>query len=244
MNNNAIAIIGGTGMTALDGLEIVRREAVYTPYGEPSGPLVFGCLHDRDICFLPRHGHGHSIPPHKVNYRANIWALDSVGINQVIAINAVGGIAKNTPPGCIVIPDQIIDYSYGREHTFSDGAHKRVEHVDFTIPYSEELRLELIKAAKKSNVTVVDSGVYATTQGPRLESAAEINRLEKDGCSVVGMTGMPETALAREAGLDYCCCAVVVNWAAGRGAVDIHTDIEKYLSEGMRSVRLILEAML
>ena len=244
MSKNSIAIIGGTRMTALHDLEIVRREAVYTPYGEPSGPLIFGLIHGRDICFIPRHGHGHNIPPHKVNYRANIWALDSVDISDVIAVNAVGGIAENTPPGRVVIPDQIIDYTYGREHTFSDGSHAQIDHIDFTQPYSEILRQELITAAKKAQVAIVDKGVYGATQGPRLETAAEVNRLEKDGCTLVGMTGMPEAALAREAGLNYACCSFVVNWAAGRGEHDIHADIEKYLSEGMQSVRNILEIML
>lgn len=239
-----LAIIGGTGMTKLDGLEIIRREAVYTPYGETSGFLIFGKLNEREICFLPRHGHSHTIPPHKVNYRANIWALKSFGITDVIAVNAVGGIAKNTPPGRVVIPDQIIDYTYGREHTFSDGNKPNVQHIDFTMPYSEELRIELISAAEKANVEIVEDGVYAVTQGPRLESAAEVNRLENDGCTLIGMTGMPEAGLARELGLNYVSCAFVVNWAAGRGELDIHADIEKYLNKGMQSVRAILKAFI
>ncbi|NNM12921.1 MAG: S-methyl-5'-thioinosine phosphorylase, partial [Gammaproteobacteria bacterium] len=174
MNQNLekIAIIGGTGMTALHDLQILHRQAVYTPYGEPSGPLVFGRIHEREICFIPRHGHGHHIPPHLVNYRANIWALHEAGIKNVIAVNAVGGIAKNTPPGRIVIPNQIIDYSYNREQTFSDGKHQPVEHIDFTNPYTESLRQKLIAAAYTSKLEIVEHGVYASTQGPRLETAA------------------------------------------------------------------------
>ena len=239
-----LAIIGGTGMTELEGLEIIRREAVYTPYGETSGFLIFGKLNEREICFLPRHGHSHTIPPHKVNYRANIWALESLGITDVIAVNAVGGIADNTPPGRIVIPNQIIDYTYGREHTFSDGNNSNVQHIDFTNPYSEKLRIELISAAEIANVKIIEEGVYAVTQGPRLETAAEVNRLENDGCTLIGMTGMPEASLARELGLNYVSCAFVVNWAAGRGELDIHADIEKYLNMGMQSVRAILQALI
>ncbi len=239
-----LAIIGGTGMTELEGLEIVRREAVYTSYGETSGFLVFGRLNKQEICFLPRHGHSHTIPPHKVNYRANIWALASLGITDVIAVNAVGGIADNTPPGRVVIPDQIIDYTSGREHTFSDGHKSQVQHIDFTNPYSESLRKGLISASRKAKVEITEDGVYAVTQGPRLETAAEVNRLENDGCTIIGMTGMPEAALARELGLNYASCSFVVNWAAGRGDLDIHADIEKYLNQGMQSVRKILEALI
>lgn len=239
-----LAIIGGTGMTELDGLEIIRREAVYTPYGETSGFLVFGKLNEKEICFLPRHGHSHTIPPHKVNYRANIWALASMGITDVIAVNAVGGIADNTPPGKVVIPDQIIDYTYGREHTFFDGSSTKVQHIDFTQPYTESLRNELITAAKLAGVEIVGAGVYGVKQGPRLETAAEVNCLENDGCTLIGMTGMPEAALARELGLSYVSCSFVVNWAAGRGQVDIHADIEKYLNQGMLSVKAILKAFI
>lgn len=242
--DSKLAIIGGTGMTELEGLEVIRREAVYTPYGETSGFLVFGKINGTEICFLPRHGHSHTIPPHKVNYRANIWALASLGISNVIAVNAVGGIAKNTPPGRVVIPNQIIDYTYGREHTFSDGNNSSVQHIDFTQPYSEALRLDLISAAKSAGVEIIGEGVYGVTQGPRLETAAEVNRLEKDGCTLIGMTGMPETALARELGLNYISCSFVVNWAAGRGDLDIHTDMEKHLAQGMNSVKSILQAFL
>jgi len=236
-----IAIIGGTGMTQLEGLEILRREAVYTPYGETSGFLVFGQLNDKEICFLPRHGHSHSIPPHKVNYRANLWALASIGITDIVAVNAVGGIKNNTPPGMIVFPTQLIDYTYDREHTFSDGRNKQVQHIDFTYPYSEKLRSKLIHAAKQAQVDIISHGVYGVTQGPRLETAAEVNRLENDGCTIIGMTGMPEAGLARELDLNYMSCSLVVNWAAGRGEKDIHADIEKYLMQGMQSIRSILK---
>ena len=212
-----IAIIGGSGMTQLSCLEISQRRIIRTPYGEPSGPLTFGQINNQDIVFLARHGHGHTIPPHAINYRANLWALHSLRPSHVIAIASVGGIRADLTPGRLVVPDQIIDYTYGRNFTFFDGTDQRVTHIDFTLPYSSQTRLLLLQAAKNANESVFDSGVYAATQGPRLETAAEINRLERDGADMVGMTGMPETALARELGLSYATLAVVANHAAGRG---------------------------
>lgn len=214
-----LAIIGGSGLTRLQGLEITRRQVIHTPYGEPSAPITHGILNNRQVAFLPRHGTAHTIPPHKVNYRANVWALKHIGAQRILAIAAVGGIGSEMAPGVIAIPDQIIDYTYGRDHTYFEHDLTKVTHIDFTHPYSEKIRQQLMRAAKAANVTVVPRGVYGATQGPRLETAMEINRMERDGCSLVGMTGMPETALARELGLEYACCAVVANWAAGRGMV-------------------------
>jgi len=240
-----LAIIGGTGLAELKGLEITGREASNTAYGEPSGHLVFGRYGQQDIVFLPRHGHKHTIPPHKINYRANIKALHNVDVDRIIAVNAVGGIRSDCGPGRVVIPNQLVDYTFGREHTFYDGRKAMgLEHIDFTKPYSEGLRQILIGVAEQANIDVVRDGVYAATQGPRLETAAEINRYEQDGCTIVGMTGMPEAALAKEAGIDYASCSVVVNWAAGRGQDDIHMDIERYLSEGMDQVKKLLTQLL
>ena len=243
---SSIAIIGGTGLTSLQGLEITRREVVNTPYGEPSGPLSHGMLHGREVTFLARHGHGHNIPPHRVNYRANVWALRQVGIDHVIGVAAVGGIAANLVPGTLAAPNQIIDYTYGRSHTFFEDDLSRVVHIDFTDPYSEVLRAQLLSAAKRVGVAMHDGGTYGATQGPRLESAAEVDRLERDGCDMVGMTGMPEVALAREAGLAYAACAVVANMAAGRGGGrTIEMDqIDETLREGMQRVRQVLGAMM
>ncbi|ASJ74825.1 S-methyl-5'-thioinosine phosphorylase [Granulosicoccus antarcticus] len=211
-----LAIIGGTGLTRMDGLTVTRREMVKTPYGAPSCPIVFGELGGREVAFMARHGVTHRIPPHRVNYCANIWALNSVGIEQIIAVGAVGGIHKDCTVGSIVIPHQIIDYTSARENTFFDGGDDPVEHIDFSYPYNEQLRQALIDGAKSSpGITLVDSGVYGVTQGPRLETAAEIVRMANDGCTIVGMTGMPEAALAAELGIAYACCGVVVNAAAG-----------------------------
>ncbi|MGW8310475.1 MAG: S-methyl-5'-thioinosine phosphorylase [Thiogranum sp.] len=236
-----LAIIGGTGLTTLKNLEIKRREVMRTPYGEPSGPMVHGKLCDTDVVFLARHGHGHTIPPHMVNFRANIWALKETGVHSVIAVAAVGGIAASLQPAMLAFPDQIIDYTWSRKHTYFESNLSQVTHIDFTHPYNERLRRLLIESARELGIEFADSGTYGATQGPRLETAAEIDRLEKDGCTIVGMTGMPEAALARELELDYACCAVVANRAAGRGGAEISLDeIEHNLSTGMETVRRLL----
>jgi 5'-methylthioinosine phosphorylase len=238
-----VAIIGGSGLTNLKNLRITRREVIRTPYGEPSAPMVFGELAGREAVFLPRHGAGHTIPPHDVNYRANIWALKQTGVHNVIAVNAVGGISPGyLTPGSLVIPDQIIDYTYGRAHTFFGSESKQVTHVDFTWPYCEELRKILIQAAARAAVDLIAQGTYGATQGPRFETAAEIRRMERDGADIVGMTGMPEAGLARELGLCYASIAVVSNAAAGKSRDVISLrEIEKYLETGMAKVRALLE---
>ncbi|MEN8803887.1 MAG: S-methyl-5'-thioinosine phosphorylase [Thiogranum sp.] len=237
-----LAIIGGTGLTTLKNLEIRQRQALRTPYGEPSGPLIHGQLGNKDVVFIARHGPAHTIPPHRVNYRANIWALRDSGVHSVIAVAAVGGIGQDMQPGRLAFPDQIIDYTWSRQHTYFESDLDQVTHIDFTAPYSEQLRRLLINAARQLKLEAAEQGTYAATQGPRLETAAEIDRLERDGCSMVGMTGMPEAALARELGLAYASCAVVANWAAGRGAGPIRMqDIETSLVSGMASVRHLLE---
>lgn len=240
----SIAIIGGSGLTNLQNLKIIRREVIRTPYGEPSAPMVYGELEGTEVAFLPRHGPRHTIPPHEINYRANIWALKNAGISHVIAIAAVGGISEHyQAPRTIAIPDQIIDYSYGREHTFFSGADKQVTHVDFTHPYCSALRSILIKSADKIKLPVIDRGIYGATQGPRFETAAEILRMEKDGADMVGMTGMPEASLARELDLCYATVALVVNPAAGKSEHEISLkDIDENLSSGMSDVRHLIES--
>lgn len=240
--NTLIAVIGGTGLYAMmDDFDLTRQEIVNTPYGEPSGPLVHGKLHGKDVVFLARHGFTHRLPPHRINYRANIWMLKKAGVDKILAVNAVGGIHPNSPPETIIIPDQIIDYSWGREHTFYAEDLTRVVHVDFTSPYSELLRKTLIKAGKNCSLNLVESGVYGCTQGPRLETAAEIKRLQQDGCDLVGMTGMPEASLAREISIEYASIAVVANWAAGLGDAEISMDqIESSLQNGMESVKSLV----
>lgn len=238
-----LAIVGGSGLTSLDGLADVRHVAARTLYGDPSAPLAIGRLGARELAFLARHGEGHSIPPHKINYRANIWALKEVGVRAIVAIATVGGIRRDLGPGMLVVPDQIIDYTWGRASTFFEDAGTKVTHVDFTEPYSAALRTRVLEAAKLCGEPVANGGVYAATQGPRLETAAEITRLERDGADLVGMTAMPEAVLAREAGIQYAAIAVVVNHAAGRGesrqAIS-HAAIEVVWKEGMARVRRII----
>jgi 5'-deoxy-5'-methylthioadenosine phosphorylase len=236
-------IIGGTGLAQLEGLEIEREARPDTPWGTPSAPLLHGHFAGRAVVFLARHGSEHDIAPHAINYRANVWALRAAGVSRVIAVNAVGGISSDCAPGSLVIPDQLIDYSWGRAHSFCDGVAAPLAHVDFTEPYAAAVREWLLWAGAAAGVEPRDGGTYAATQGPRLETAAEIDRLQRDGCDIVGMTGMPEAALARELGLDYACCAVVVNWAAGRGG-DIHAELDEWVEAGMAAARRLLRAAL
>ncbi len=241
-----IAVIGGSGLTQLANLEITRRLIVRTPYGEPSGHLTFGRIGQQEVVFLARHGYGHTLAPHEINYRANLWAIHAQKVTRVVAIATVGGIAANLGAGTIVVPDQIIDYTWGRPSTYFEGSEQPVTHIDFTYPYSEDLRRLALGSAQAAGVAVIDGGTYAAVQGPRLETKAEIDRLERDGATMVGMTGMPEAALARELGLAYAHLAVVVNPAAGRGAsartVSIE-DIGRVIEETMGRVRSIVAKM-
>lgn len=240
-----IAIIAGSGFGRWEKFQ--HRQAVETATAYSTAPvrLQKGTLAGREILFLPRHGADHNLPPHRINYRANIEALRVSGAAAVVAIATVGGIAPAASPGSVVIPDQILDYTYGRAHTFFDGEDGRVGHVDMTEPYCEALRACLVEAARHAGVDAVDRGTYAATQGPRFETPAEIDRLEQDGADVVGMTGMPEAALAREARLPYAALAIVVNAAAGRGGTHISMEtIEEWMSAGRERVERLLEAAL
>ena len=241
-----LAVIGGSGLAGLGQMKVTRREIARTPFGEPSGPLIFGQMNDAPVLFLARHGPGHVLAPHRVNYRANVWALRQAGATDILAVAAVGGIAENTGPGVIAVPDQIIDYTYGREHTFCDGSDRTVVHIDFTQPYSDDLREAICAAAAMAGVSIVAAGVYGATQGPRLETAAEITRMARDGATLVGMTGMPEAALARELSLRYAHLCVTSNWAAGCGnsvnAIS-HAAIDTTLDESIGRVQEIIAAL-
>ena len=241
-----LGIIGGSGLTQLANLDVSHREVVRTPYGEPSGPLTFGRIGSREVAFMARHGYGHTIPPHLVNYRANIHALESSGVTQVVSVASVGGIRADLGPGVLVVPHQIIDYTWGREMTFQSGGDGPVVHVDFTEPYDADVRRMLLDVAARVGEPAIDGAVYATTQGPRLETAAGIDRMQGDGAGIVGMTGMPEAGLARELDLPYAALCVVANWAAGRAdsAHGIRFDeLEAVLHEAMGRVRRIIEGL-
>ena len=239
------AIIGGTGLTELEGPELIRQHDVTTDLGKPSGFIHEGVWMGERVLFLSRHGHPHALPPHKVNYRANLLALQQLGADRIIAVNAVGGIRSDMGSGRIAIPDQIIDYTWDRESTFFDGEYRPLEYIDFTYPYDSALRQTLIDAARASAIEVIAEGVYGATQGPRLESVAEIIRMERDGCDLVGMTGMPEAVLARELGIPYACLCLVVNPAAGKSD-DLITmdDVRAVIGTGMGRVRDLIAASL
>ncbi len=210
-----LAVIGGTGVYRLPGVQWQQSLSLETLYGEPSGAVRIALIGGKNVAFLARHGEGHALAPHRINYRANLQALKQAGASKVLAINTVGGITANYGPRVLAVPDQLIDYTWGRVSTLSEEVGSEVLHVDFTEPYSSQLRTALLSACNSAGTAVVNGGCYGATQGPRLETRAEIARLRQDGCDLVGMTGMPEAGLARELGLEYASLCVVANWAAG-----------------------------
>jgi 5'-methylthioinosine phosphorylase len=212
-----LGVIGGTGVYRLAELKDAQGVELDTPYGKPSGPIRVGRLDGHQVAFLARHGESHSVAPHRINYRANIHALHQLGVRRLLGINAVGGIGERMGPRVLAVPDQIIDYTHGRLSSFCDVEGAKVEHVDFTHPYTPALRTALLRAGASIDLRLIDGGTYGATQGPRLETIAEIARMRRDGCDLVGMTGMPEAVLARELGIEYACLCLVANWAAGCG---------------------------
>ncbi len=236
-----VGIIGGTGLNEIDGVDVVERRELSTPWGRPSAPAQRLAWPDGSDCwFLPRHGDGHTIAPHRINYRANIDVLRLLGVTHVVSVAAVGGIAPGNRPGDLALVDDLIDYTWGRAHTFADGVAGPLRHIEFAPPFDPQWRQVILNAAAEVGVAIDHHAVLGVTQGPRLETAAEIRRLAYDGCSLVGMTTMPEAALAMEAGLAYATLAVVVNPAAGTVDGSIHAAIEASLDVGMAQVRRIL----
>lgn len=242
MSRARVAVIGGTGMNEWPGFEPAESRDMDTPWGAPSAPLQLGSFAGASVIFLARHGPGHHIPPHRINFRANMHALAEVGVTRVIAVAAVGSMLEAFPPGHIALPEDVIDYTWGRGHSYSDGADAPLQHIDFTAPF-EPLRERMVGLAG-ADAARHDGGVLAVTQGPRLETAAEVRRLVQDGCGMVGMTTMPEAALARELGLEYAVVTVCVNWAAGMGSGDIHGEIAEHAARGMACLRDHLSAVL
>lgn len=243
MSAPTLAVIGGTGMNTWPGFEATDRLPGDTVWGAPSAPLERGRFADTPVTFLARHGQGHHIPPHRINFRANLQALADAGVKRVIAAAAVGSMTAEVPPGAIALPEDCIDYTWGRAHSYSDSPDTELQHIGFTEPFSP-LRERLVALAAAGDIALHPGGVLAVTQGPRLETAAEVRRLQRDGCNLVGMTTMPEAALARELGLEYAVVAVSVNWAAGIGTGDIHGEIERYAAEGMDRLRSLLTLVL
>ncbi len=240
-NPVAVAIIGGTGLNDFQQGHVGGERQ--TPFGMSSADIVVSLIEGRQVAFLARHGNPHRIPPHKINYRANLWALKQLGVDAIFAVNAVGGIRDDLAAGCLVVPDQLIDYTYGREQTFSEGNDSDLQHIDFSYPFSQPLRDKLLAVAAEQNISIAENAVYGVTQGPRLETAAEVDRLQRDGCDIVGMTAMPEAALARELGMEYASLCLVVNPAAGRSeALITMGDIHAVINTGMVAVRQLLAA--
>jgi len=237
MPTEQYAIIAGSGFQSFAG--DARRHEVDTEFGPPTGTLRELEFEDHVLYFLPRHGDQLLVPPHAINYRANMQALARLKVTSVIALNTVGVIAPHVHPGQLVVPAQIIDYTWGRGHSIYGDGHE-LDHIDFTDPFTPALRSALLAAAERAEVAVHDGGVYAVTQGPRLETAAEVDRLERDGADFVGMTAMPEASLARELGMQYACLSLVVNYAAGRGERSIHADIEECtMTARMQAMKLL-----
>ncbi len=242
MNSPTIAIIGGTG--AVDLLDTIARQLVETPFGEPSAAPTRVRLGQSEAWFLARHGNPHRIAPHRVNYRANIDALRQLGVDRIIAVNAVGSIAPDLMSGSLVVPDQLIDYTWGRESSFANDYDRPLVHIEFADPFSPTLRQALLVAANEAGIEVHDGGCCAVTQGPRLETAAEVRRLAADGCTLVGMTSLPEAALAREAGIGYASLCVVANPAAGLSDQPISmAEIEAVLGRAMAQASRVLQAL-
>ena len=237
-----LALVGGTGLTELD--ESLDSIPIETPYGNPSADIRVIETKPVRLLFLPRHGSPHRFPPHCVNYRANMWALREAGADHVLAVYAVGGVCEPYGPATLAAPDQLIDYTWGRQHSYCDSEHIALEHVDFTNPYDGNLRRCLIQAAEKASIDVVDGGCIGVFQGPRLESAAEVEKARRDGCHMAGMTALPEAGLARELGLDYAGLAVVSNWGAGvSDELLSEDDIAETLEEPMMRVRTLLRSL-
>jgi 5'-methylthioinosine phosphorylase len=237
---SAVALIVGSGFAEL-GLDVLARSPTKTPYGEPSGAVFTVAIGGVRVACIARHGEQHGLAPHEINYRANVWALAQRGVTACIGVNTVGAIDRGLLPGDLAVPDQLIDYTYGRASTYS-GAGEPVRHIEFGEPFSPVLRGRIAAAAAHCGFAV-RGGTYGVTQGPRLETAAEIERLARDGCAMVGMTAMPEAALARELGIDYAVCAVAVNHAAGRSpdGSSLLSEIERFTALGMRKARAVLE---
>ncbi len=237
-----LAIIGGSGLSQLPELSIHHRQVVRTPYGLPSSPLLFGQIGQVQIVFLARHGFGHTLAPHEINYRANIWALHHVGATEVIAVGAVFAFDPQWAPGSLVVPDDLLDYTWGREHTFYEGESQSVVHTAFDPPYADTLRAQLLDAARQSETDITGTGVYACLQGPRFPTVAESVRLRRDGADVFGMTGMPEAILARELNLPYAHLCGVIGHAPGQNqmAPQTHTASQDTRYAAIERIRRLL----
>jgi 5'-methylthioadenosine phosphorylase len=236
-----VAVIGGSGLYAL--LDDAEERMVLTPYGPPSDPMTVATVGDRRVAFLPRHGRNHRYPPHRIPYRANLWALRAIGVRQVIAPCAVGGLRPELGPGSFVVPDQLVDRTTGREQTYYDvGA----VHVNFADPYCPTGRAKVLAAAERTDVSAVDGGTMVVIEGPRFSTRAESRWYASTGASVINMTGHPEAVLARELALCYTSVALVTDHDAGvegeRGVTQ--EEVFRVFAENTERMRALLLAAL
>ena len=241
-----IAIIGGSLLKGLGNLATVTEESVNTPFGTPSGHFASGTIGDTEVIYINRHGSEHHIAPHQINYKANMFVLKTLEVTDIVAVTAVGGITEDMSPMKWVVPDQIVDYTHGRLQTYSDVNDTKVNHIDFTYPFDEVLRNRLITVLDGQNCEYEKQGTYGVTQGPRLETIAEIKRMYQDGCDIVGMTAMPEASLARELEMNYATLSLVVNWAAGKGDGKLISmeEITQLISEGNEACEKIINEVI
>lgn len=237
-----LALIAGTGFYDWEELKNQQEKHISTPYGEASvfQGEVMTPQGAKPLVFLPRHARNHSIPPHLINYRANIWALQSLGVDKIIAVNAVGSLLREVPPGSIVLVDDFLDFTYGREHTFFTGGEAGVQHTDMTHCYDEEWQQQIKAAAERANIPLMEKGVYVCVQGPRFESRAEIQAFARLGGTISGMTGVPEVTLANELGLKYGSLAMVTNFACGLADKVTHAEVTELMNANAKSLAQIL----
>ena len=243
-----LAIIGGSLLKEISNLSNVTEERIKTPFGLPSDNFISGEINDFEVVYFNRHGVSHHIAPHQINYKANMFVLKILDVTHIVSITAVGGITEKMSPMKWVVPDQIIDYTHGRMHTYNDGNDKEVQHIDFSYPFDETLSKNIARAIEMESCDYESQATYGVTQGPRLETVAEIRRMQRDGCDIVGMTAMPEAAFARELDMKYATLSLVVNWAAGKSDGADATpelvsmdEIKQRISEGNETTEKIIQ---
>lgn len=235
-----IAVIGGSGLYDLDPIQDINQVVVDTPYGK-SPEILIGKLMGRRVCFLPRHGKGHTSPPHLINYRANLWALHKLGVKRILATTATGSLNPRFRPGELVLLDQFLDFTKGRPATFYEGGKQGVVHVDVTEPYCPELREVLIKTASRLKLKLHPRGTYFCSEGPRFETAAEIKMVRRLGGDLVGMTNVPECVLARELEVCYSAISVVTNFAAGISETKLtHSEVAELMAKNIQRVKKLI----
>ncbi len=233
-----IGVIGGSGLYDVEMLENVKEIKIYTPYGQPSDNVVVGEFKGRTVAFLPRHGRGHKIPPHKINYRANIWALKSIGVDKIVAISAVGSLREDYRPGDFVVPDQFIDFTKKRDYTFFEGG--VVGHFSMADPFCEPLRKLIVAVGRELGLRIHDKGTYICIEGPRFSTRAESKLFKSWGADIIGMTLVPEVTLAREVGICYATIAMVTDYDVWAEKPVTAAEVAKVMAENVEKAKKLL----